>query len=193
MDRGERRHRTERIIDRRVRTRVFEAGGRLYTAAPMETWRKRFLYRVTVGGRKYWTFHEWLAKPGIFRKDNGAHGCCGVCEQEENLKKGEPTLAWELEQLCEDERQGVNRALPVLLRHGSAIGCERRRGPPIESWREATSARRCSGMTRTAGSRSAEPVSGAVWPAGASLPLVKGNPVSYSGLRGSTRAVRERG
>jgi hypothetical protein len=103
MDRGERRRRTERIIDRRVRSRVFEAGGRLYTAPPNEPWRRRFLYQVTVGSRKYWTFHEWLAKPGIFRKDNGAHGCCGVCEHDENLKRGEPTLAWELEQFDEQE------------------------------------------------------------------------------------------
>jgi hypothetical protein len=103
MDRGERRHRTERIIDRRVRSRVLEAGGPPYAPLPQEEWRRRFLYRVTVGGRRYWTFHEWLAKPGILRKVNGAHGCCGVCDHEENPKREEPTLAWELDQLREEE------------------------------------------------------------------------------------------
>ena len=107
MDRGERRHRTERIIDRRVRSRVLETGGPLYAPWPIEPWRRRFLYRVSLGGRRYWTFHEWLAKPGILRKVNGAHGCCGVCDQEENPKRGEPTLEWELEQLCEEEANPV--------------------------------------------------------------------------------------
>jgi hypothetical protein len=107
VDRGERRHRTERIIDRRIRSRVSEAGRPLFIPPPVETWRRRFLYRVTVGSRRYWTFHEWLAKAGILRKVNGAHGCCGVCEQEDNPKRGEPTLAWELEQLCEEEANPV--------------------------------------------------------------------------------------
>jgi hypothetical protein len=121
MDRGERRHRTERIIDRRVRIRVFEARGHLYTSPPPEPWRTRFRYRITVGSRKYWTFHEWLAKPGILRKVNGAHGSCGVCEQEENPKREEPTLAWEIEQISgEDNPAPLDRLLsPVPRRRHS--------------------------------------------------------------------------
>jgi hypothetical protein len=130
MDRGERRHRTKRIIDRRIRSRVFETGGPLYASPPIEPWRRRFLYRVTVGSRKYWTFHEWLAKPGILRKVNGAHGCCGVCEQEENPKRGEPTLAWELEQLCEEELKPA----PSLDRLRSPGPCGRRSRKDTRRW-----------------------------------------------------------
>jgi hypothetical protein len=99
MDRGERRFRTEKIIARRVRRRR-EVFHRLYLDHPPEPWRSAHVFEVSVGPERRWTFHEWIAKPGVLRKHNGAHGACRICGCDESPKKNLPSLAWELENLA---------------------------------------------------------------------------------------------
>ena len=98
MDRAERRFRTERVIARRVRRRK-EVSHRLYLDRPPEPWRSAHILEVEVGHEKRWTFCEWVAKPGVLRKHNGAHGSC-FGERDENLTKDQPSLEWELENLA---------------------------------------------------------------------------------------------
>ncbi len=98
MDRAERRSRTQKIIARRARSRR-AVSGRLYFDRVPEPWRMAYVYEVRVGHERRWTFNEWLVKPGVLRKHNGAHGSCCVCERDENVKRDQPSLAWELENL----------------------------------------------------------------------------------------------
>jgi hypothetical protein len=98
MDRAERRARTQRIIERRVRSRR-AASGSLYLDRPPEPWRAPYLYDVVVGFERRWTFYKWIVEPGTLRKHNGAHGSCGVCDREESLARDQPSLAWEVQNL----------------------------------------------------------------------------------------------
>jgi hypothetical protein len=98
MDRAERRRRTQTIIERRVRLRG-KTSFRLFVEPPVELWRTAYLYKVRVGNQARWTYHGWLSKPGILRKHNGAHGRCATCDHDENPRRDQPTLAFELESL----------------------------------------------------------------------------------------------
>jgi hypothetical protein len=102
MERGERRRRTEVIVARRIRAWMA-------TAHPLWTKRsdrnpKARVFRVRVGNLTRWTYHEWLAKPGIARKNNGAHGRCCLCDDEPNAKRQGLTLDQELDLLDQISR-----------------------------------------------------------------------------------------
>lgn len=105
MDRGERRHRTERIIARRIRTWTATAHS-LWTK-PRDDGSKVRVYRVRVGAETRWTFYEWLAKPGIARKYNGAHGRCSLSDCEPNPKRHGMSLDQEVDLLNQISRTGA--------------------------------------------------------------------------------------
>ena len=115
MDRAERRARTQKVIARRIRSRK-AALGRLYLDGSPEPWRTRYLYEAVVGFERRWTFYEWLVKPGVLRKKNGAHGSCWTCEREVNARRDQPSLAWELENITVTEALTDMEPVPMARR-----------------------------------------------------------------------------
>jgi hypothetical protein len=98
VNRANRRFRTEKIIARRFRRRK-ETAHHLYLNRPSEPSRSPYIFEVKVGHESRSTFHEWIAKPGILRKNNGAHGRCSLCDCERNPKRQGISLEQELELL----------------------------------------------------------------------------------------------
>ena len=99
-------------------------------------------FEVNVGYDRFWTYHEWAAKPGILRKHNGAHGACGICEDDENPKRDLPNLAWELENLARSDNRGDtdggDRSARQRRRKDTRRWCRGKMGVPHRaSWRPA--------------------------------------------------------